>query len=225
ENSLTEDNKHLKTRCGSDPVILSCSHSFCRDCLKTWWRQTPTHDCPLCRKRSSSLCSFHSEKLKLFCLDHQQPVCLICRHSKKHSNHRFRPIDEAAQEHREELQETLEPLKKKLKVSEQVKGKFDQTAEHIKVQAHHTERQIKEQFEKLHQFLIKEEEVRMAALRKEEEQKTGMMKEKMEALSRGIADLSDTVRATENQLSAKDLQVILSFHFSKTQVYWFGSSL
>ncbi|XP_022064740.2 nuclear factor 7, brain-like [Acanthochromis polyacanthus] len=222
----------------TDPVILSCSHSFCRDCLKTWWRQTPTHDCPLCRKRSSasnpprnlvlknlcesfrqqrarrssqSLCSFHSEKLKLFCLDHQQPVCLICRHSKKHSNHRFRPIDEAAQEHREELQETLEPLKKKLKVSEQVKGKFDQTAEHIKVQAHHTERQIKEQFEKLHQFLIKEEEVRMAALRKEEEQKTGMMKEKMEALSRGIADLSDTVRATENQLSAKDVSFLLNY--------------
>ncbi|XP_035526196.1 S-arrestin-like [Morone saxatilis] len=30
-------------------------------------------------------------------------------------NHRFRPIDEAAQQHKKELQETLEPLKEKLK--------------------------------------------------------------------------------------------------------------
>ncbi|XP_051804092.1 nuclear factor 7, brain-like [Acanthochromis polyacanthus] len=220
-----------------DPVLLSCSHSFCRDCLKNWWRQKPTRDCPVCERRSiyeppcnlalknlcesfqqlgaqrssESFCSLHSEKLKLFCLDHQQPVCVVCSHSEKHSNHGFRPIDEAAQEHRKELQETLESLKVKLKVSERVKVKFDKTAEHIKVQARHTERQIKEQFEKLHQFLIKEEEARMAALREEEEQKTGMMKEKMEALSREIADLSDTVRATEEQLRAEDVSFLLNY--------------
>ncbi|XP_051804849.1 nuclear factor 7, brain-like isoform X4 [Acanthochromis polyacanthus] len=222
----------------TDPVLLSCSHSFCRDCLKTWWRQKPAHDCPVCKRRSSredppcnlvlknlcesfhqqrsqrsseSLCSLHSEKLKLFCLDHQQPVCVVCRDSEKHFNHRFRPIDEAARQQKKELQETLKPLKEKLKVSEQVKVEFDQTAEHIKVQARHTERQIKEQFQKLHQFLIKEEEARMAALREEEEQKTGMMKEKMEALSREIADLSDTVRATEEQLRAEDVSFLLNY--------------
>lgn len=59
---------------------------------------------------------------------------------------------------------------------------FDQTAEHIKVQARHTERLIHEQFMKLHhQFSEEEEEVRMAALRDEEEQKC--QKEKIEALS------------------------------------------
>ncbi|XP_023145217.2 E3 ubiquitin-protein ligase TRIM35-like [Amphiprion ocellaris] len=222
----------------TDPVVLSCSHSFCRDCLKTWWRQKPTHDCPVCKRRcsreeppvslvlknlcesfrqqraqrsSESLCSLHSEKLKLFCLDHQQPVCLVCRDSEIHTNHRFRPINEAVKQHKKELQETLKPLKEKLKVSEKVKVEFDQTAEHIKVQSRHTERQIKEQFEKLHQFLRKEEEARMAALREEEEQKTGMMKEKMEALSREIADLSDTVRTTEEQLRAEDVSFLLNY--------------
>uniref|UniRef100_A0AAZ1XG82 RING-type domain-containing protein n=1 Tax=Oreochromis aureus TaxID=47969 RepID=A0AAZ1XG82_OREAU len=89
-----------------DPVLLSCSHSFCKDCLKRWWRERPTHECPVCNRRSSkeepplnqalknlcesflqerdqraseALCSLHSEKLKLFCLDHQQPVCVVCR--------------------------------------------------------------------------------------------------------------------------------------------------
>ncbi|XP_075318076.1 E3 ubiquitin-protein ligase TRIM35-like [Odontesthes bonariensis] len=217
-----------------DPVVLSCSHSFCRDCLRSWWKEKPAQECPVCKRRSvteppcnlalknlcesfvqdrdhrasEALCSLHSEKLKLFCLDHQQPVCIICRDSEKHSNHRFRPIDEAAQQHKKELQKSLEPLKKKLELQKKVTEKFDQTAEHIKVQARHTERQIKEQFKKLQQFLAEEEEARLAALREEEQQKSGMMKEKMEALSREMAALSDTVRATEEELRAEGVSFL-----------------
>ncbi|XP_045884610.1 nuclear factor 7, brain-like [Micropterus dolomieu] len=221
-----------------NPVVLSCSHSFCKGCLMNWWRHKQSRECPVCKAMSSradppcnlvlknlceafllerdqraseALCSLHSEKLKLFCLDHQQPVCVVCRDAEKHSNHRFRPIDEAARQHKKELQETLEPLKEKLKVCEQVRVKFDQITEHIKVQARHTERQIKEQFKKLQQFLDEEEEARMAALREEEEQKSQMMKEKMEALSREIAALSDTVRATEEELRAEDVSFLLNY--------------
>ncbi|XP_031179621.1 nuclear factor 7, ovary-like [Sander lucioperca] len=221
-----------------DPVVLSCSHSFCKDCLKSWWTEKPTHECPVCKRRSSrpeppcnlelkklcesflqqrdqraseALCSLHSEKLKLFCLDHQPPVGLICRDSENHSNHISRPIDEAARQNKKKLQETLEPLKKKLKVFEQVKVKCDQTAEDIKVQARRTEMQIKDQFKKLHQFLEEEEEARMAALREEEAQKSQRMKEKTEALSREIAALSDTVRATEEELRAEDVSFLINY--------------
>ncbi|XP_068450068.1 nuclear factor 7, brain-like [Clinocottus analis] len=218
-----------------DPVILSCSHSLCKDCLKRWWRLNPGQECPVCKTISSNnhppcnlvlknlceafllegdqkapetLCSLHSEKLRLFCLDHQQPVCLVCRDSENHADHRFRPIDEAAPQLRKKLQETLEPLKEKLKVFEEVKVKSDQTAEHMKVQTRRTKRQIKYQFRKLHQFLKEEKEARMAALREEEEQKSQMMKEEMEALSREIAALSDTVRATEDELRAEDVSFL-----------------
>ncbi|XP_028436347.1 E3 ubiquitin-protein ligase TRIM17-like, partial [Perca flavescens] len=187
-----------------DPVVLVCSHSFCKDCLESWWTDKPTRQCPVCRKRSLSnphvslvlknlceafiqerdqrsseaLCSLHSEKLKLFCLDHQQPVCVVCRDSETHINHRFRPIDEAARQHKKDLQETLEPLKEKIKAFEQVKVNCDQTAEHIKVQARHTETRIRNQFKKFHQFLEEEEVARLAALWEEEEQKSQRMKEK-----------------------------------------------
>ncbi|XP_071372549.1 nuclear factor 7, ovary-like [Centroberyx affinis] len=224
-----------------DPVVLSCSHSFCKACLQSWWTEKLIHECPVCKKRSSHrkppcnlvlknlcetfllerdqrasagselLCSLHSEKLKLFCLDHQQPVCLVCRDSKTHTNHRFRPIDEAALDHKEELQKSLKPLKEKLKLFNQVKGSCDETAEHIKVQARHTERQIKEVFKKLHQFLQEEEEARIAALREEEEQKSQAMKEKIEGLSREIAALSDTVRAIEKELRAEDVSFLQNY--------------
>ncbi|KAL3967042.1 tripartite motif-containing protein 35 [Sarotherodon galilaeus] len=57
----------------------------------------------------------------------------------------------------------------------------------------------------------KEEEARLAALREEKEQKSGMMKEKMEALSREIAALSDTVRATEEELRAEDVSFLHNY--------------
>ncbi|XP_034453913.1 nuclear factor 7, ovary-like, partial [Hippoglossus hippoglossus] len=218
-----------------DPVILSCSHSFCKDCVKNWWKDKEVKECPLCKRRSSKfeppnlalknlcetflqerdqssshpLCSLHSEKLTLFCLDHQQPVCLVCRDSKKHSDHR--PIDEAAQQHKKELQETLKPLKEKLQCFERVKVEFEQTGEHIKVQAGLTETQIKEQFKKIHQFLEEEEEARMTALREEEEQKSQMMKEKIKSLSRDITALSDTIRTTEDELRAEDVSFLLNY--------------
>uniref|UniRef100_A0A667YGZ5 Uncharacterized protein n=1 Tax=Myripristis murdjan TaxID=586833 RepID=A0A667YGZ5_9TELE len=169
-----------------DPVLLSCSHSFCRACLQSWWTEKPIKDCPVCKRRSSKndppcnlalknlcedfllqrdqselFCSLHSEKLRLFCLDHQQPVCLVCRDSETHTDHRLRPINEAARNHKKELEESLKPFQEKLELFNKVKANCDETAEHIKVQARHTERQIKEEFKKLHQFLQEEEEARM----------------------------------------------------------------
>uniref|UniRef100_A0A671UKZ6 Uncharacterized protein n=1 Tax=Sparus aurata TaxID=8175 RepID=A0A671UKZ6_SPAAU len=224
-----------------DPVVLSCSHSVCRDCLQSWWRGKQKKQCPVCKARSLTsdpprnlalknlcesfvlkkddrpstgsepLCSLHGEKLKLFCLDHQQPVCVVCRDSKTHNNHRFRPIDEAAQDLKEELQKSLKPLQDKLKVFKQVKENCDQTAEHIKSQAQHTESRIKEQFKKLHQFLEEEEEARISALREEEEQKSQMMKKKTKALKRDIAALSDMVKAAEEELRAEDVSFLQNY--------------
>ncbi|XP_060897313.1 E3 ubiquitin-protein ligase TRIM35-like [Labrus mixtus] len=223
------------------PVILPCSHSFCDDCLKKWWAGKQTRECPLCKResgrkpppsnlalrnlceafllekgqnasrRSEVLCSLHSEKLKLFCLDHQEPFCVVCRDSKEHNDHKFRPIDEAAQDLREDIQRSMKTLQNKLKLSLQVKMKFDQTADHIKVQARNTEWRIKEQFKKLHQFLQEEEEVRISALREEEKQKSQRMKEKIEALNREIAALSDTIRVTENELRAADVSFLKNY--------------
>ena len=105
-----------------DPVFLSCSHSFCKDCLKSWWREKHTRQCPLCKRRGrkaeppgnlvlknlcesflqarDQICSRHSDEVqvKLFCQGDLQPACLTCRDSEEHTNHRFITIDEAAQQ-------------------------------------------------------------------------------------------------------------------------------
>ncbi|XP_053171555.1 nuclear factor 7, ovary-like [Scomber japonicus] len=224
-----------------DPVVLACSHSFCKVCLKNWWREKQESECPTCRRRTSKsdppvslalknlceaflqqrdqrsssgsepVCSLHSEKFKLFCLNHKQPVCVVCRDSIAHKDHRFRPIDEAEQDHKDELQKSLKPLQEKLKLCKEVKGNCDQTADYNKVHARDTERQIKEQFKKLHQFLKEEEEARISALREEEKQKSQMMKEKIEGLRREIAALSDTIRATQEELRLEGISFLQNY--------------
>ncbi|XP_067101899.1 E3 ubiquitin-protein ligase TRIM39-like [Osmerus mordax] len=225
----------------TNPVVLRCSHSFCKACLEEYWKHRESRECPVCRKRSSRpeppcnlalknlcesflqqrlqrasagsevLCSLHREKLKLYCLDDKQPVCVVCRDSKLHSNHRFRPIDEAAQDHKEKLQPALKSLQEKLEVFNKVKQTCDQTAQHIKIQTQHTESQIKEEFQKLHQLLQEEEDARIAALRKEEKQKSQVMKEKIEGLNREISTLSHTIRAIEEELRAEDISFLQNY--------------
>ncbi|KAK5602705.1 hypothetical protein CRENBAI_003684 [Crenichthys baileyi] len=224
-----------------DPVVLSCSHSFCQTCVRSWWREKQINECPVCKERPLSdppvsltlknlceaflqeekpklsagseqdLCSLHTEKLKLFCLDHQHTICVICRDSKAHSNHRFRPINEAAAYHREEVRERLRTLRHKLTLFEQDKGNCDQTAKHIKIQNRNTEKQIKDQFKKLHQFLQEEEEARISALREEEKQKSKLMRKKTQVLSRNIADISNTIRAAEKELKAEDVSFLHTY--------------
>ncbi|XP_030641277.1 tripartite motif-containing protein 35-like [Chanos chanos] len=224
-----------------DPVVLSCSHSVCKVCLQLFWKNKDSKECPVCRRRSSrddppknmalrnlceaflegriqgistgseEFCSLHSEKLRLFCLDDKQPVCLVCRDSKKHKNHELCPVDEAAHESREELKTTLKPLQEKLEIFKKVKLTCNKTAEHIKNQAKHTETQIREEFEKLHQFLRDEERVRITALKEEEEKKSQMMKEKIEEMSREISSLSEKIRAIEEEIKAEDILLLKNF--------------
>ncbi|XP_067265951.1 E3 ubiquitin-protein ligase TRIM35-like isoform X2 [Chanodichthys erythropterus] len=213
-----------------------------------FWRIREAWECPVCRKRSArdlppvnlaiknlcesflkernerhssgseEICSLHSEKLKLFCLEDKQPVCLVCRDSKQHDNHKFRPIGEVVSSCKEDLNTALKSLQEKLKHNENIKGEFEKTVQHIKSQAEHTERQIKQQFEKLHQFLRDEEEATITALREEEEQKKQKMKEKLEEMNRHISALSHTIKDMEEMMKASDVCFLKEFPVSKERV-------
>ncbi|KAI4897836.1 hypothetical protein NFI96_027482 [Prochilodus magdalenae] len=145
-----------------NPVLLHCSHSVCKGCVQKFWEIKGSRECPVCRKKSSmhrppgnlalknlcetfsqersqlasarseSLCSLHSKKLKLFCLNDQQPVCKVCQTSRQHTNHKLCPLDEAAADYKEELRNALKPLQEQLKMFQDFKVNWDQTAEHVK---------------------------------------------------------------------------------------------
>ncbi|XP_048014009.1 nuclear factor 7, brain-like [Megalobrama amblycephala] len=231
----------------TNPLLLACSHSVCKECLQQFWRTKEIQECPVCRTASEhepplnlvlknlcesfpkerndrhssgseEICSLHSEKLKLFCLDDKQSLCLVCRDSQQHENHTFRPISEVTSSYKEELNTALKSLQEKLPHSENIKEEFEKTVQHIKSQAEHTEHQIKQQFEKLHQFLRDEEEATITALREEEEQKKQMMKEKLEEMNRHISALSHTIKDMEEMKKANDVCFLKKFPVSVERV-------
>ncbi|XP_064199023.1 E3 ubiquitin-protein ligase TRIM35-like [Anguilla rostrata] len=225
-----------------DPVVLQCSHSFCKTCLQQYWtKKLSGRDCPLCRCESSTddpvvsltlknlcdsyvkescvrgaaegeetgeLCNLHGEKLKLFCLEDCQPICVVCHTSRKHKDHECCPIGEAVLDFKAKLKAALKPLKGKWEAFDKARQDYEKTAAHIKTQARQTEEQIKAEFEKLHHFLRVEEEVRVTALKEEEEAKSLMMKAKINAVERTMASLSDTIRALEEEIQVEDITLL-----------------
>ncbi|XP_078146216.1 zinc-binding protein A33-like [Centroberyx gerrardi] len=222
-----------------DPVVLLCGHSFCKVCLQEWWRQSGVQTCPVCKEMfpmrqpprnlalknlsdtlrqersqrdspSEQLCSLHSEKLKLFCQDDQQPICVVCRDAKKHKQHNCVPINEAAEEHKTKLNIALMHLKTKLGTFKLEKLNCDKMASHIKLQAQQTEKRIKEEFWKFYQFLRAEEAARIDALRKEATTKSQAMTIRIVNLTAEISSLTDKIKVVEEEMKAENISFMLN---------------
>ncbi|XP_051260664.1 nuclear factor 7, ovary-like [Dicentrarchus labrax] len=211
-----------------DPVLLPCGHSFCKVCVQQWWRTKQVRECPVCKTVSSTnrpprnlvlknlceafllevesgvVCRQHAEKLKLYCLDHRTPVCVVCRDSNEHRNHSFTPVDEAANGSREDLLENLKPLREKVKLFNEMKVSWEKTDEEIRNQAQDTEEKIRNEFDVLKVFLQTEERARIAALKQENEIKRAMVKNKIAVLSREINAMESTIKSIEGGLKEDD---------------------
>ncbi|XP_077389674.1 E3 ubiquitin-protein ligase TRIM35-like [Festucalex cinctus] len=226
-----------------DPVVLPCSHSFCRACVHQWWEQKEDRTCPVCRTECTLIdvpsnlvlrnvcetlsqasvelnhtCSLHKENLKLFCLDHQELVCLICRDSKLHAGHKFHPVDEVVKEKREKLREALLDAKQRLNDYNEIRDNCNEQAAYIKVQRKQVESKIQKDFKWLHRFLRAEKVGRLFAVMEDEQKKTRMMKKKIEALDREMAALSDVIAITEEQLMSDPNSFMMNFQTVLTRI-------
>ncbi|XP_063068968.1 zinc-binding protein A33-like [Engraulis encrasicolus] len=222
-----------------DPMLLTCSHSFCSTCLEKYWEdQGPgKKECPRCKRRCSkdiypkntilhNLCQVylqgqsqvHSGGVGATCRLHDEQLSLFCCDDKQ----LLCSVCRASKRHAShaassiniaapKYREALDMKLSSLKESLKTFEEAKKTASYIKIQLQHTEKQIKQEFEKLHQFLRDEEAARIAALREEEEQKSQMVKEKIEKMSREISSLSDTIRTIEEEMKADDFTFLQNY--------------
>ncbi|KAM8845985.1 zinc-binding protein A33 isoform 2-T2 [Spinachia spinachia] len=217
--SISEDDLTCPICCDifTDPVLLSCSHSFCRSCLKRCW-ETGLRECAVCRKkpskaspptnlalknvcqaileaRRSSLveekmnCNLHGERLKLFCLEDKQPICVVCQSSKLHKSHDCSPIGEAVLDCKGELALSLKNLQDKESNLKIIHKSSTDMPKYIK----------------LHQVLYQEESARIAAVKKEEEEKIAGMKDKIKELSAEEQSLTETISIIQEQLQEDEM--------------------
>ncbi|KAM3609872.1 uncharacterized protein V6R79_021659 [Siganus canaliculatus] len=168
--------------------------------------------------REQGVCALHSEKLKIFCQNDEEPICLVCYTSKQHKVHECCPVEEAAQQKKTEISATLESLRKKLKLLRETKAHWEETKSHIQTQTCQNEAAIKEEFEKLHLFLREEETTRLQVLKQEEEIKTQVMTEKLKNIQDQIKTLSATITDIETALTVKDLPFLQDYKATKKRV-------
>lgn len=216
-----------------DPVLLPCSHSFCGACVQSWWETKRVRECPVCKKVSRArrpprnlvlknmceafllevgsglVCSLHSERLKLYCLDHRHPICVVCRDSQQHSRHACVPVSEAAELRRRELLEHLKPMMEKVKLFTEMKGNLERTTKELAAQARDTEEKIKEEFRVLREFQLQEERSRIEALRQELRSKSDMMESSLDVWSFRIQLLEKTIKSMEEAMRDEDASFLL----------------
>uniref|UniRef100_A0A8C6PCL6 E3 ubiquitin-protein ligase TRIM39-like n=1 Tax=Nothobranchius furzeri TaxID=105023 RepID=A0A8C6PCL6_NOTFU len=243
--SMLEDELSCPVCCEifKEPVVLKCSHSFCRACLQQFWnKKKARRECPICRRKCSLTEPTVSLALKnvadTFLREQERKtnaagpglgpgsgpgpsrtaLCLVCHTSKKHQGHKMCPLDEGAEDLKNELKKDLIPLKKNLRRLYEAKQECEDTMVHIKTQTHATEKQIMQEFEQLREFLDREEAARLAALQQEDEEKKELVKKKADLITRDILSLSHAVIAIENEISSSDALFLLNYASTKKRL-------
>uniref|UniRef100_A0A8C6WUU1 Uncharacterized protein n=1 Tax=Neogobius melanostomus TaxID=47308 RepID=A0A8C6WUU1_9GOBI len=188
----------LCARVSSDNAILTCTHSFCTDCLTQQWRDMAVKECPQCRRRSSmswnppDMSSVspppYTEELMQFCTGLTELG---------HAAGREGPTDELSLTEKEQKYVPL--LTSRMKQLEMAVVRFEQADSFISEQAERTVKLIQEEFERQRQSLQQQEDSRIRAVRDEEQEKRSRLKVRMDAIREEEAAVSEMLRTAEEQ--------------------------
>ncbi|XP_030639292.1 tripartite motif containing 35-28 [Chanos chanos] len=231
-----------------DPVLLSCSHSFCKECLEASWKARVKKECPVCRKCCDGeqpipnralkntaenyqkekgwrvpcgpelVCGLHMRDLQMFCQKDEEPVCVEC--VTLHRGHDLYSLDQGVPICKGELNIKIKILTDKLDSFKRMKRRYTETIAFIQSQSEEAEQKIKMEFERLREILAKQEASRIHDLKREEEQKKQMMKEKIDNLTRDIASLAELIQSVRRDMGAEDLVFLKNFRSLKQKAQW-----
>nr|XP_008103681.1 PREDICTED: zinc finger protein RFP [Anolis carolinensis] len=212
-----------------DPVAIHCGHNFCQACLAQCWgelgdnvccpfcgesslRRSPTENQHLAKmveiikclnldgqEEGRGVCESHLELLKIFCKEDKVPICLVCQLTKEHRHHTTIPIEEAAQEYKEEFQKELKSWKQKrdkliaLKVAEEKRSW--KSLKRLECEG----KKIMYEFEQLHQFLEDQEDLLLARLEQLEKDVKMERNTIISRLSEEISSLSGLIYEMEEK--------------------------
>ncbi|XP_020796079.1 zinc-binding protein A33-like [Boleophthalmus pectinirostris] len=231
----------------NDPVLLPCSHSFCRECAQRSWKFNKK--CPACRQPftedqaianralknacetlvrqinltnppqpSEFVCNLHYRPLELYCEKDEEPVCVDC--AILHSTHRLFSIKDGVPRCKKELFDKLDIFEKKVDLHRKMKHRFTKAVDYVKQQAGEAEKQIKEEFERLHKFLYAEENKRLEVLASEEKQKITTLQEKISKTEDNLKSLKEHVDILNKELGKEDLPLLMNFQKVKREAEW-----
>uniref|UniRef100_A0A8C7X1T7 Uncharacterized protein n=1 Tax=Oryzias sinensis TaxID=183150 RepID=A0A8C7X1T7_9TELE len=172
-------------------------------------RNTDIQHVLLTPEKAAGMCPEHEEKFKLFCLTDLQLACIICRDGEKHEGHRFKPIKEAAQSLRTDLEMFLQSVAEDINVMEQL-AKAQQ--ENLRVTGERSKQlmvQIGRQFQEMHQFLRKREDEIKNELKCQEADGVEKMKEALTTMETALCQSKDLESKAASVLKITDPEKFL----------------
>uniref|UniRef100_A0A674JXU2 Tripartite motif containing 7 n=1 Tax=Terrapene triunguis TaxID=2587831 RepID=A0A674JXU2_9SAUR len=153
------------------------------------------------------LCEKHREAFKLFCRDDQRSICVVCDRSREHRPHTVVPIEEAAQEYKEQIKSRLDFLKKERQELLEFKSKDDKKSQELLKTIELERQMLISEFEGLRQFLHDQEHLLLSQLEKMEKGIAKKQNENLTELSKEISLLNQLI----TDLKEKIQQPVLDF--------------
>ncbi|XP_034645075.1 zinc finger protein RFP-like [Trachemys scripta elegans] len=154
------------------------------------------------------VCERHQEALKLFCEEDQTPICVVCDRSQAHRAHTVVPIEEAAQEYREEILSCLQRLREEREELLGLKSKGDKESERLLRQTEVERQLVVSECERLHQFLAEQERLLLARLGEMDEEIGRRREENATRLCKEISQLSTMIMELEGKCQQPVLELL-----------------
>uniref|UniRef100_H3AFC0 Uncharacterized protein n=1 Tax=Latimeria chalumnae TaxID=7897 RepID=H3AFC0_LATCH len=223
----------------SDPVLLGCGHSFCRECIcLCWGSQISPRCCPQCKRTflqpsftknhhlasivesfkdvnlkaggTVPKCKLHPEEdLGVFCRSDHQLLCCSCAFSPKHSGHDLVSVQNAFNDFKEKLSYSLKGLQDEKESLANQYTVHGEQVEEIMRLSKELDCQIEADFNQLHHFLVQEEQALRARVKEKEEALLKQLEDNMNKMCKEMDKIKETISNVQTFLAADNLTEIL----------------
>ncbi|CAM5105210.1 unnamed protein product [Natator depressus] len=110
------------------------------------------------------VCEIHKRALDVFCQEDQTPICMVCHLSRDHKEYTVVPIQEAAEDYKDQIQSRLEILKKEREKILSFKLNGEGKSQKLLKQLQTEKQKIVSEVQQLHQLLKEQEQLLLAQL-------------------------------------------------------------
>ncbi|XP_053149352.1 zinc finger protein RFP-like [Hemicordylus capensis] len=154
------------------------------------------------------VCERHKEPLKLFCKEEEAPICVVCNRSKEHRAHDVVPLEEAAQEYKDQIHGRLEILRKEREKILEYKADAETEKQAILEQTETAKQKVVAEFRQMHQFLEEQEKRLLAQMEELEREILARSEEHLARLSEELSSLEWTIWEMEEKCQQPAAQLL-----------------
>ncbi|XP_075768874.1 zinc finger protein RFP-like isoform X2 [Pelodiscus sinensis] len=153
-------------------------------------------------------CERHQKALKLFCQEDQAPICVVCDRSRAHRAHTVVPIEEAAQECKEQILSRLQRLREERDALRGLESDWDKESERLLRQTDVERQLVGWECKRLRQFLVERERLLLARLGELDEEIGRRREEHAARLGEDISRLSALISELEEKHRQPALELL-----------------